>query len=294
MRLRPLSLAALAAALLCGTAHAQSVAEVFGERSLAIAIDDRCHVFSDNERDALTASWLQARGTLLRAGHSSEDIRSTFDVISRRASTRACSSPEAQGVIAGVRSAYTAFSRMYALDYPGGARVWMAQRRRGELPVWTLSQTLADEPQPPRFGLYSDPAGEVLSLSLAPTEPPSGVAIVLRDPERASEPVDPTLGGLLTVSGRPAWARLAPPRHAEARFWASGRRTVEDRLHFAFPESATQAIARLDPREAARIELYDARGRITGQLYVEIGDFAAALAFLAAGIDPPVSAAPGG
>lgn len=283
-------LLACALALMSGAAHAQTAAEVFGERSLAIAVDDRCALLTADERNALNASWLQARGTLLRAGHSADDIRSTFDVITRRAATRSCDSTQAEGLIAGVRNAYTAFSRLPALDYPGGARMWAAQRRRGELPVWTLSQTLADAPLPPRFGLYSDPTGEALSLFLTEGASASGVAIVLRDAERAREPVDPTLGGLLAITGRPAWARLAPPPHAEFRFWASGRRVIDDRLMFAFPDTATAALAELDPREAARIELYDARGQLTGQFYVEIGDFAAGLAFLAAQPAPSTGA----
>tara|TARA_R110002096_G_scaffold12422_3_gene44752 strand:+ start:1829 stop:2692 length:864 start_codon:yes stop_codon:yes gene_type:complete len=272
--------------LLTGAAQAQTAQEAFAERSLAVAVDDRCALLSTRERDTLTASWLQSRGTLLRSGYSAEDIRSTFEIIARRASTQSCESDAATGLVAGVRGAFDLFSRMPALDYPGSARMWSAQRRRGEIPVWTLSQTLADRPLPPRFGLYSDPTGEVLTLSLPDTASPASVVLVVRDIAKAPSPVDPTLGGLLAVSGRPAWARLAPPPHAEARFWINGRRQIDDRTFLEFPDTATAALAGLDPREAARIELYNSHGELIESFHVEVGDFAAGLAFLAAGAPP--------
>jgi len=273
----------LSSLLMARAAHAQTATDVFAERSLAIVIDDRCSMFSDRERNTLTASWLQSRGTLLRSGYSAEDIRSTFETIVRRAANQPCDSEATLGLIAGVRGAFELFSRLPALDYPGQARLWSAVRRRDEYPVWTLSQTIANEVDAPRFGLYSDASGERLTLSLPTTPAPASVVLVIRDVEVAANPYDPTLGGLLSVTDRPEWARLAPPPHAQSRIWASNRRIVEERLFFGFPETATQALAMLDPREAVRLELYDARGEMTGQYYVEIGDFAAGTAFLAAG-----------
>ena len=65
--------------------------------------------------------------------------------------------------------------------------------------------------------------------------------------------------------------------------WASGRVVAGEQMRFVFPERAIAALGELDPREAVRIEVLDARGRIVETLFVEVGDFAAGAAFLAAG-----------
>ena len=56
------------------------------------------------------------------------------------------------------------------------------------------------------------------------------------------------------------------------------------RTAFRFPAAAAEAIAVLDPREAMTIEFLYAgrRGDVIRKAYIEVGDFAAGRAFLAA------------
>jgi hypothetical protein len=48
---------------------------------------------------------------------------------------------------------------------------------------------------------------------------------------------------------------------------------------FRFPDAAAAAMADLDPREAIRVEFLFSSGP-SRQIYLEVGDFAAARAFL--------------
>jgi hypothetical protein len=84
-----------------------------------------------------------------------------------------------------------------------------------------------------------------------------------------------------------------PPRWAALAFAAQARDDADATLlpagaksatAFRFPPQAIDAIAALDPREAVAVEfLYAGRaGDVARQAYVEVGDFAAGRAFLAA------------
>ena len=96
-----------------------------------------------------------------------------------------------------------------------------------------------------------------------------------------------------------AWAKLplaerAPP-HAGVLVFAAEARAAADKLllpkgstsgvAFRFPAAAARALGGLDPREAVTLEflLQDRTGVRTRKAYVEVGDFAAGQAFLAAG-----------
>ncbi len=75
----------------------------------------------------------------------------------------------------------------------------------------------------------------------------------------------------------------APAPGAAASFFASARRveTLENGQRVAvleFPDSAFQALLALDPREA--VELRIENGRAVQRMLVEVGDIAAARAFL--------------
>lgn len=60
----------------------------------------------------------------------------------------------------------------------------------------------------------------------------------------------------------------------------STRWSDENLSYFGFSETALAAFADLDPREAARIEAFNAEGDLVATHYVGVGDFAAALAFV--------------
>jgi hypothetical protein len=79
----------------------------------------------------------------------------------------------------------------------------------------------------------------------------------------------PRVGPFETYSAEsrsPAGADLLPPGMTSG--WA-----------FRFPDAAAAAMADLDPREAIRVEFLFSSGP-SRQIYLEVGDFAAARAFL--------------
>jgi hypothetical protein len=113
----------------------------------------------------------------------------------------------------------------------------------------------------------------------------------MRDPSLA--PV-PFINGMQASNGHtPLWART-PPRSATSAVMAEARAAADPTLlpsgarggfAFRFPKSAVAALSGLDPREAVAIDFLFASGNRPDQVrtaYVEVGDFAAGRAFLAA------------
>src|SRR5947207_156183 len=89
-------------------------------------------------------------------------------------------------------------------------------------------------------------------------------------------------------AGRPAPRPRLPPRGALKAFAASARapagadllpRGLRGGWTFRFPDQATAELARLDPREAVAVEFLFPGDQVR-RAYVEVGDFAAARAFL--------------
>jgi hypothetical protein len=128
------------------------------------------------------------------------------------------------------------------------------------------------------FGVRHD--GVALVLPLAANEiAPASARLYFRDrtraPRSAADLPGRTRTGLaaLTASRATATAVVAQSRSVE---------TVERarRAVLTFPDSTLALLAALDPREAIEIELDGPRG--VTRLLVEVGDLAAARAFLAA------------
>lgn len=286
--------AAALAALLClsAPAMAQDAATAFAGRSLARALDDRCGLYSETQRGALDAAWLQARGAMIRSGQAPEDLDILAAGYARRAQPMACESADAQAIAADVAAAFENLTRLREMDFPGSDRVWHASRPYPGYPAWTLAQYPEPGDASRVFGFFHAEGERRLSLGLPDAAGLSTARIVMRDTEAEPALIDPSLGGLLTVPGRPAWVRFAPPAHAETAIFASGRETAETGLRFVFPDRAVDALAGLDPRETVRVEVMDARGRVTETHFVEVGDFAAGAAFLSAASE--LSGATGG
>lgn len=287
--------AAALAALLATTApaQAQDARTAFDGRSLARALDDRCGLYNTAERAALDAAWLQARGVLIRGGVDPHDLTARAAGFARRAQPMPCDSTDAQSIALDVAAAFENWLRVREMDFPGSERVWFAARPYPDYPAWTLSQY--PEPGDPArvFGFFHEDGERELAFGLPSAPGLSTARIAMRDVAREAELTDPSLGGLLRVSGRPDWVRHAPPAHAEQMIWASDRILAGDQMRFVFPDRTIAALSGLDPRETVRIEALDTRGRVVETWFVEIGDFAAGAAFLAAG-DAQASGRTGG
>ena len=287
-----LACAALAFAPLL--AHASTASQLYFDRTVMSAADQRCGLFSPEVGAALNAARAQARGAALRAGVDNEVLRQTALRAQAKAGGVACNSKDLTIAATRVRVAFDGFSHMLRMVYPGDVASWRADRTLPiEGPAWRLSQTTAlNGGGSVTFGMAGQrgQAPRLLAMSdLGGGPAPYAARLVVRDPGRAPEPY---LGALqLSSTARLPLQSRVPPRFAAQVYAAVTREAADYRLlapgsksavAFSFPASAMDAIAGLDPREAVTVELvFPGRsGDVVRQAYVEVGDFAAGQAFL--------------
>lgn len=263
-----------------------AAAAIFGERQLAMAVDTRCGLFTQSQRTALDAARLQARGLLLREGVSLHALDDYTRELQSQAAGIACNDPAVGDLQHRVVEGFVGWVRIPAMDFPGTHFTWTSSRGvMPDMPVWSIVQDQDDL----KIGVSTREGQRQLSLVLPGSERATSAILVLRDMDRQPTLYDATMGGSYSGPTDAPWARWTPPRFAQTRIWASGRDTgrtaatlagEDGATLFDFPISAADAMAARDPRETARIELMDRHGNIVASHYIEIGDFAAALAFL--------------
>ena len=281
MRLRSAALALCALALSAAApAGAGDLAGVVYERTLMREAGARCKLFEPRVEAALVAGALQARAAALRAGATDAGLDAAEAQARAKAAAVPCDAPDLRIAAQRVRAAFQGWGTQPTLALPGVRGAWSARRRADRPgPFWALSSsgTLAGR----RFtvGLRATGrTGEPLRFDLELADPEAGEAwtarLVVRDPARAPQPY-------LAPGGR-------PPPDAERVVGASGKQALDGgrAWRFRFPPSAADALAALDPRENARLELVYAApggGDRTVSTLVEAGDFAVGRAFLSAG-----------
>tara|TARA_R110000868_G_scaffold11516_4_gene56327 strand:+ start:12680 stop:13582 length:903 start_codon:yes stop_codon:yes gene_type:complete len=282
---------ALGLAGLTGVASAQDADLIFGERTAALAMDQNCDLFSSSERAALEAARLQARGALLRSGISAARLQAYSHDISANAGSRACDAPEVLAMRARVAVAFEGYLRVGNMSFPGDTFSWFANRQvLTEEPVWALLQDTGDI----RVGVSLIDKEIRFTIALPSATAYSAAILVMRDQAREPRLYDATLGGMFPGPQGAEWAHWTPPDYARRMVWASDQSdgnaasvladAVQGRV-FRFPLSAVEELAALDPREAARFDLLDSNGQRAATHYFEVGDFAAAVAFLRAAFD---------
>jgi hypothetical protein len=161
--------------------------------------------------------------------------------------------------------------------FPGWDRSWRA-RRVVDQSGWRLSQGM-DAPIPALFGVREvrDVQRLTLTLPLARgATAPTSVQLVMRDtargPMREIALTQRISQGLDAGLPSPMAARSIPSvRTIETQ---NGARTAV----YTFPDTAFRDFVALDPRETVELRLET--GRATQRLLVEVGDVAAARAFL--------------
>jgi hypothetical protein len=281
--------AGLALAGLTSPVMANNAGEQFGERELALALDDRCHLFSPAQRAALDAARLQARGILLRGGVTHTALDDYSRELEAQADATQCSRPEVDDLRLRVVEAFIAWQRVRDMEFPGGAFGWTATRSFiAGTPGWAVLQDTGEL----RVGISRDGDNHRFTVAMPRVENAVSAVLVMRDPGRAPELYDPTMGGHFPAPAGAGWADFTPPNFARSMIWASGQGDRADTaalsdggdgLVFHFSGRAADALAVLDPRETARVELLGRNGEPLAVHYFEIGDFAAARAFLRAG-----------
>lgn len=288
------SIAALALALTPALASA-APADLFYERTVMAVADARCRLFSKEVSSALAAGQAQAKNAALRAGVDAAELMQVQARATAKARAEPCASAAIVTAAARVNDAFAGFAKLTKMSYPGDHQGWLAERlasRSGR--VWNLSQTTSFGRDAMTFGLAGQEGRyELIAVALfADGAQPYSARLVMRDPSKAAKPYldfrRATTGRPLPLGGR------ITPRSATRTYLAEARLTPDPLLvppktrgaiGYRFPVAAARAMSELDPREAVEVEfLFASRSGqdVVRRGYVEIGDFAAGQAFLAA------------
>ena len=221
------------------------------ERALMAETDRRCGLFTPDIRAALGVGRIQARNAAVRARG---DAAAVEQRARRRAAGLSCSSGDVALAASRVRAAHAGWERLTWMDFPGQTAGWRADRGRSEEIRWRVLQT-AQEAQ---LGL----------AGLTPQQ--SDLYAIARSPRGQTPAMARLTVGrktFLASSREPAPRPLAAP--GKGRAWA-----------FRFPPAAADALATASIRDTAELTFVAAgRGR-SRAVPIEIGDYAAAQAFV--------------
>lgn len=294
-RSRNLILVTVVALGAASPALAQSAAQLFYERTVMTAADSRCRLFDRPTASALQAGAAQARGAALRAGSTAKALREIQTRARTKAASVSCKSPDIALAANRVRTGFAGYARLQKMEYPGDTAGWAADRAvSAKINIWGLSQRIRFGHDDMTFGIWSGPAQAPALTAVAAFADgavPYAARLVLRDADRAGEAYldrrDADARGRIPLPSR------MPPKGATTAFTALSRDTAPRDLlpdgarsgwSFRFPTAASEALAALDPREAAAVEFLFANraGYTVRRAYVEVGDFAAGRAFLRA------------
>lgn len=264
------------------TAKAQP-ADLFFERMVMSAVDDRCNLFTPGVSAALAAGAAQARGAALRAGSDAKSLKALERDAKSRAMYVDCKSQPVVTAAARVQNAFAGYQRIQRMVYRGDLTEWRADRGVGRTARWRLSQSADFGSNKMIFGLAGREGANALVAvaGFADKATPYSARLVMRDTGR-------TMGPYLDARTRQPLSRKIPPASATRAYLAEARTGADDELlpkghasgwAFRFPAQAVQALAELDPREAVRVEFLMPGERVR-VAYVEVGDFAAGHAFL--------------
>ncbi len=273
-----LIIAALAAATSATAAEPPNARSAYIERRGLVEADAQCRLFDADVRAALEAGVTQARGTLLRAGWSSSQLRELEQVVVSAARARACDDRRTIASAASARTAFATWVTASTMLFPGWQRSWAASRAAGAN-GWALRQTI-DAPVAATFGVRTHNGAQQLALVVPLARgqtAPASARLLMRNRARASalEISLPQRMAYGLAAGAPA-ANVAVSIASTRATERLGRGAAQ--AIFVFPDSAFRDLLALDPRESVEIRLVNGRGEQV--LYVEIGDIAAARAFL--------------
>ncbi len=266
-------------AICAGAAAAQTpdAREAYVERRGLIESDGRCNLLPAGLRTALDVGALQARGALLRAGWTSAQVRALEGSIAQAAGQRACNDARTRQAVDEARRAFAPWLSAGYMEFPGWQRAWLA--RRGSSDGWRLSQAI-DAPRAGVLGVRQRGASQrlVLAITLARNEAaPRSAQLVLRDASRSTPPE-------IGLAQRVAYGVEAGAPTPNAAMTIPSARSIEpvsggrSQAVFTFPDDAFTRLLQLDPRESVELRLQS--GRSVQSLYAEVGDIAAARAFL--------------
>src|SRR5439155_18540034 len=129
------------------------------ERTVMVAADQRCDLFTPEASAALAAAQAQARGAALRAGIGSGDLRAVEQRARGRAAQADCAGPELAVAVDRVRNAFAGFARLQRINYPGEMAGWRADRSGPGAIRWRLAQDTRFGADRMTFGLAGRDTG---------------------------------------------------------------------------------------------------------------------------------------
>lgn len=251
----------------------------YAERRGLLEVDAQCRIFSPDIRTALQVSAAQARGSLLRSGWTSAQMRELEQAAVNAARSRACGDARTISAAEDARHAFARWVSAGTMEFPGWERTWIARRAVVSEPAWRLSQAI-DGPNTGVFGVREQNGAQhlVLVVPFARTgAAPTSAVLIMRDATRArvAEISLPQRMSYGLAAGAPApnAAIRVPSARAIERLDGGRNQAV-----FTFPDTAFRDLLALDPRESVELQLTS--GRNTQRLYAEVGDVGAARAFL--------------
>lgn len=246
--------------------------EAYVERRGLIELDSRCRLLSPSIAGALDVGVAQARGSLLRAGWTSNQVLQLDQAVVSSARARTCTDARTTSAAENARRAFGTWANLGTMQFPGWERTWVARRSAISIP-WRLSQSI-DAPVASTFGVLEHDGAQSLTLALDPQAGRlfTAARLLMRDPRHTPAPEIslPQRMGSGLEAGAPS------PVTAQT---VTGQRSADrEAVVFTFPDTAFRDLLQLDPRESVVIEL--SAGRATQRILVEVGDIAAARAFL--------------
>lgn len=255
-------------------------ADLYYERSVAVAAQTRCRLFEPRLAAALSAATLQARGAALRSGVETSELAETSARARARVAALSCQDADLQLMATRVRAGFEGWSRAARISFPGTNSLWRGDRFRSDGEKWRLVQQGTVGRFPVMLGLKGpNPLQTDLAavVSFAGGKRPYAARIVMRNAQIMPRPY--LAGeGIPAETGRQAFFATGV-QSAASVLLPEGQRQGEV---WSFPVAATEALARLDPRENIRVEFLF-RDNSVAVAGFEVGDFAAGRAFLAMG-----------
>ena len=247
------------------------------ERALMSAAGARCGLFTPDIARALEAGREQARGAGLRAGDGAAAVAAVEKRALAKAMSVDCRAPGLRLAAERVRTAFADYARLSVMRFPGSRSAWRAERPDSRLtgPRWAIVQALPGSGGWLLFGVVG--GRPVLLDARRDTAAAATSRLRLRDPARFAEPFlsgppPPSISRVILASGRAAAVQALLP--------AGATRGVL----YTFSPEALAALSALDTRETAQVELVypTLHGERVFSAPIEVGDFDAAQAFLAA------------
>ncbi|MBN8649382.1 MAG: hypothetical protein J0L55_15615, partial [Caulobacterales bacterium] len=239
--------------------------QIFAERVAMLSIDNKCHFFDGNERRAINAFMLQARGSLLRNGNSDARVGLIMKQAMGGIANKSCSDPLIVQEAARVKKAYKSWRMQMNASFAGTNRVWHASR--AGLDNWRAWQDVGDGI---RIGFVMAQNGLVFGVE-TPSLNVATMRVFWRDTKRLGPPkanmglVAPPRMGTITQNATkllPAVSKQrldSPPRIG---------------ILALFPNDVTRSIVALDPRDCFEVEIVQKNGAISKYI-VEVGDIIA-------------------